>query len=312
MKPPKGFSIAPGFSIAECLITMAVMGVLLAPLTMSLSQSVQLHRKLQYTHSRSLLMDSFISQVSGGINTFNTAFNDVSATFSQNTANLCSMAKVNPTGSSIFSRQALLYVYDPQADNTCGAVGAGAKDAVPVTVQTDAYYLDVGNNTTTDYRIDAQGNVWQPDVAYDAGNRVGGYVAAGTVPPAANGTLTNVPTASQAIYKDWRQDNDLHYSLPLKRGSYWVELHLADWDNTVSRRSDIYLENSLVAANFSPFEGAGSDLTHKKAIILKYTIDVNDGDGDTNDLLDIKLIKTGASPVGLAGLAVYPKGAQGL
>ena len=305
----KGFSITQGFSIAECLITMAVMGVLLAPITMSLAQSVQLHRKLQYTHSRSLLMDGFISKVSGGLNTFNTTFNDASAAaFGQNNANLCSMAKVNPSGSTIFSRQALLYVYDPNNNNNCTGVSLGAKDAVPVTVQSDAYYMDVGSTT---FRTDGHGNVWQPDAAYDATNRVGGYNVAGTVGTSVE-TVHNLPTNSQAIYKDWRELGDLHYSFPVKRGSYWVELHMVDFDHTTARRSQIYIENTIAHGDFSPFTASGGDPTYHKAVILKQAIDVNDEDGDLNDVLDIKLITTGVSAARLAGIAIYPKGAYGL
>jgi Tfp pilus assembly protein PilV len=289
-----------GFSIAELLVTVTVIGLLLAPLMNVLTQDVFLQRQLKTLNSRDLLVTSQANRLSTPLNTFTATFNNQSVVHAAN-----STIKVSPSNSTVFNRQAYLYVY-----NNASATGTSWTDGIPLNAVGDSFYMDVGN--TGNPVTDSAGNLWQPDALYDSTNAVAGYVTSygGTVPSASSNSITNSTT--DTLYQTYREGADLRYSMPVPNDTYLVEVHAVELSGSINgtagnrRRMDLYLESiadadTPVGTSLSPFELTGAA---NLAIALRYTVTVSDG------VLNIRVKRSSSSDNDpqIMGIAVYPTG----
>jgi hypothetical protein len=293
---------------------MTVMLLVLMPMVFSTLSASQQYRQNQYSLTRQALAQSVVVQLTSGLNQIGTTdFADYDQTgtigtaVAQNNANLCQQIKVDTTGSTALERKAVLYLFDPQPTGDCTTLGTNWKQALPITDSLTRLAIDVGNTTSTPV-TDSVGQLWQPDVAYDATTKIAGYHttypgAAGSDTVAPSDNITNV--TSDSLYQTYRQGADLRYQIPVSNGSYIIELHMAELNETVDagsnkRRMDVALEGVSKGTSVSPYEMMTA---YNKAVAVRYTTAVTDG------VLDLTITRSATSnnDPQLMGLVIYPK-----
>jgi prepilin-type N-terminal cleavage/methylation domain-containing protein len=297
--------VLQGFSLIECLVTMAVIGIIMAPMMMSLTQSVVTQKNMQYLQTRNLIINSLTNRLAVPLNNYTSLFDNLAVSTTQSGGSLTSIVKVDNANSNVFNRRSYVYVYNPSA------TGSNWTEGVPIDASSDSFYLDVGNTTAN--ITDTSNNVWQRDTNFDNTNKIGGLDAsfspAAAIQTPDTNNITN--TANDSIYRTYRRGADHRYNIPVANGSYYVEIHSVELDpaitaTTPNRRMDIYLEaiadtDTPMGTNLSPFEASGATY---EAVAFRYPITVTDG------VLNIRVKKSASSGnnPNVMGITVYPKG----
>jgi hypothetical protein len=247
-KPLKG---QRGATLVEALFLIGFMAVFTLPMFLILGQNADTQAASSFQFTRDVVLNSLMDQIDADNPNFTGDYNDSTIqTLTVGSVTIPYLRKVDVSNSNTFLRRIHFYTYRSPTD----AITA------PATQQTRDYAIeelniDVGN--TSQYEIDPLLTSWVPDLAYNASNKVPGFVSGGSIASISN-NITNTSLHDE-IYQTYRTGTPLSYRFDVANGPYTVQLYFVEPSTSVNasnnrRLIDITIEESVVLTGFSPFE----------------------------------------------------------
>jgi hypothetical protein len=278
-----------GFTLAEVAVALGLLGLLLVPVGLLLTQKVMFSKQLQVdakqtvfsTYLAGLSADamaaSFLNDVASATTTdyegeaLPVADRDASFNFQWRSV-------VDKPGSSAFRRKGTYQLCLKSSCTFTFPVTAPetSRDYLEMNYETmlTEFRMDVRHASTNGY-LDSQMRRWQADTGASAANKIAGFTGVTSAGDSSSVSITN--STSDSLYQTWRSAAPISYQVDVDNGLYQVQLHFAETDNTINstsnrRLANIVLENSTVVSNYSPFETTGAiGMAHIQQFLVRVT-----------------------------------------
>lgn len=269
-----------GISLIEILLSMLLLGVVVLPLTLLLSQISQNSKGTYIQSTRSLVLSSLMDEMSPVRPTYYTLFNDaaLNTSISESGQTLSYMRKVDTSNSNALARTTYFYLYSQTTD---AATSAYYKSTLMHT--TDTLRIRCGNSAGL---IDSANQAWEGDGnAYSAANKQAGYVTGSSGSTGSNIVdIVNVSGNDDGIFQYYREgtgSTQVNYNFDVANGAYTVALYFAEVSAAVTssapnrRLMDIYIEGFLRNSSaYSPYETTGGAY---RGNIQTFDVTITDG-----------------------------------
>lgn len=286
---------ASGLSLIEILLILVLVSATIVGFMMVVSQNRQSAKGMYVESSRSLILNSLLSETDVGRPTFFALFSDPSinssASESGQTVPYARVVDIyNAGASNAMKRTMYFYLWNKSTDAaTAHRYRTSIVQSIPV------LRMRLGNTAGL---IDNAGNYWFGDNSiYDSNNRVPGMVATNARINRSGNDITNTSGNDDALFQYYQRGINLYFNADVDNGSYTVNLYFCEAGEigTTRRLMDIYLEGKRM--NLAPYSILDSTGALYRAEVKSYDTDVTDG------TLNIGVVKNANSSDGSAILS---------